>query len=197
MAAKVNVVVVWCAQTWEFVFRQSVGWCFNPQFDRMFCIEIICANLRDWCNFKNHMVLLEHYHLQEYGHSMLLKVKYASSYLLVGRCLIQKMTQWSCRAVRIHLDLQWKTSSLVFFNHELLLMAEILHQLRLVVYPIIYRVLHIPGGAVAQAFFQYHQFPKWICQGPKARIGRCWVEHRHLSHADFVIHHWTSICHVL
>ena len=29
----------------------------------------------------------------------------------------------------------------------LLLMAEILHQLRLVVYPIIYRVSYIPGGA--------------------------------------------------
>ena len=29
---------------------------------------------------------------------------------------------------------------------KLLLMAEILHQLRLVVYPIIYRVLYIPGG---------------------------------------------------
>ena len=27
------------------------------------------------------------------------------------------------------------------------LLAEILHQLRLVVYPIIYRVLYIPGGA--------------------------------------------------
>ena len=26
-------------------------------------------------------------------------------------------------------------------------MAEILHQLRLVVYPIIYKVLYIPGGA--------------------------------------------------
>ena len=30
---------------------------------------------------------------------------------------------------------------------QLLLMEEILHQLRLVVYAIIYRVLHIPGGA--------------------------------------------------
>ena len=29
----------------------------------------------------------------------------------------------------------------------ILLMAEILHQLRLVVYPIIYRVSYIPGGA--------------------------------------------------
>ena len=28
----------------------------------------------------------------------------------------------------------------------IMLMAEILHQLRLVVYPIIYRVLYIPGG---------------------------------------------------
>ena len=32
------------------------------------------------------------------------------------------------------------------WNH-LLLMAEILHQLRLVVYPIIFRVSYIPGGA--------------------------------------------------
>ena len=30
---------------------------------------------------------------------------------------------------------------------EILLMEEILHQLRLVVYPIIYMVLYIPGGA--------------------------------------------------
>ena len=30
---------------------------------------------------------------------------------------------------------------------DILLMAEILHQLRLVVYPIIYRVSYIPGGA--------------------------------------------------
>ena len=30
---------------------------------------------------------------------------------------------------------------------KILLMEEILHQLRLVVYPIIYRVLYIPGGA--------------------------------------------------
>ena len=29
---------------------------------------------------------------------------------------------------------------------EILLMEEILHQLRLVVYPIIYKVLYIPGG---------------------------------------------------
>ena len=29
---------------------------------------------------------------------------------------------------------------------QLLLVAEILHQLRLVVYPIIYKVLYIPGG---------------------------------------------------
>ena len=29
----------------------------------------------------------------------------------------------------------------------ILLMEEILHQLRLVVYPIVYRVLYIPGGA--------------------------------------------------
>ena len=39
-----------------------------------------------------------------------------------------------------------------FFKRSLrhpviLLMAEILHQLRLVVYPIIYKVLYIPGGA--------------------------------------------------
>ena len=35
-----------------------------------------------------------------------------------------------------------------FWAHlVILLMAEILHQLRLVVYPIIYRVSYIPGGA--------------------------------------------------
>ena len=32
-------------------------------------------------------------------------------------------------------------------NNALLLMAEILHQLRLVVYPIACRVSYIPGGA--------------------------------------------------
>ena len=35
----------------------------------------------------------------------------------------------------------------LFGGDSLLLMAEILHQLRLVVYPIIYKVLDIPGGA--------------------------------------------------
>ena len=34
-----------------------------------------------------------------------------------------------------------------FTKKVVLLMAEILHQLRLVVYPIIYKVLYIPGGA--------------------------------------------------
>ena len=34
-----------------------------------------------------------------------------------------------------------------FQSAQLLLMAEILHQLRLVVYPIIYRVSYIAGGA--------------------------------------------------
>ena len=32
--------------------------------------------------------------------------------------------------------------------HVLLLMEEILHQLRLVVYPTVYRVLYIPGGCL-------------------------------------------------
>ena len=35
----------------------------------------------------------------------------------------------------------------VLDNPHILLIAEILHQLRLVVYPIIYRVLYTPGGA--------------------------------------------------
>ena len=34
-----------------------------------------------------------------------------------------------------------------FLEQDLLLMAEILHQLRLVVYPIVFRVSYIPGGA--------------------------------------------------
>ena len=38
---------------------------------------------------------------------------------------------------------KWDVSKLSF----LLLVDEILHQLRLVIYPIIYRVLYIPGGA--------------------------------------------------
>ena len=38
----------------------------------------------------------------------------------------------------------WKHNHLKMYS--LLLMAEILHQLRLVAYPIIYMVLYIPGG---------------------------------------------------
>ena len=40
-------------------------------------------------------------------------------------------------------------------------MEEILHQLRLVVYPIIYQVLYIPGSQVMQDFFhqQYQSIP--------------------------------------
>ena len=51
---------------------------------------------------------------------------------------------------------------------EVLLMAEILHQLRLVVYPIIYSVLYIPGGAGAGSarmpaiFLKY--FPSHQCK---------------------------------
>ena len=40
------------------------------------------------------------------------------------------------------------SSSFIFYDSQsLLLMEELLHQLRLVVYPIVYRVLYIPGGA--------------------------------------------------
>ena len=35
----------------------------------------------------------------------------------------------------------------IYIYGFILLMAEILHQLRLVVYPIIYRASYIPGGA--------------------------------------------------
>ena len=137
----------------------------------MFCIEIIYANLRDWCNFKSQMVLLEHYHLR--GIRSFHATKSTVCLIIPCSCLIQKMTQWSCRAFRIHLELYWMTSSIVFFNHELLFMAEILHQLRLVVYPIIYRVFY--ASLMAQAFFQYHQFPKWVGQGPRGSLqGRCW-----------------------
>ena len=40
-----------------------------------------------------------------------------------------------------------KSSSILSTSIDILLMAEILHQLRLVVYPIVYRVSYIPGGA--------------------------------------------------
>ena len=42
------------------------------------------------------------------------------------------------------------------FQAVTLLMAEILHQLRLVVYPIIYRVSYIPGGAGFQPSTAVH-----------------------------------------
>ena len=44
----------------------------------------------------------------------------------------------------------------------ILLMAEILHQLRLVVYPIIYRVLYIPGGCLG--FLNHQQYPENLSQ---------------------------------
>ena len=45
--------------------------------------------------------------------------------------------------------------NLLWFDH-LLLMERILHQLRLVVYPIIYKVLYIPGGAGFLTHQQHH-----------------------------------------
>ena len=45
--------------------------------------------------------------------------------------------------VQNHFQIPLETSLAPF---HLLLMAEILHQLRLVVYPIIYEVSYIPGG---------------------------------------------------
>ena len=52
----------------------------------------------------------------------------------------------------------------------LLLMAEILHQLRLVVYPIIYKVLYIPGGARFQpSTVVYHRIlPRIVTHTPKS-----------------------------
>jgi len=46
-------------------------------------------------------------------------------------------------------------------KHDILLMATILHQLRLVVYPIIYQVFYILGGAGFLNHQQYH-FVTWI-----------------------------------
>ena len=40
-----------------------------------------------------------------------------------------------------------QTEKIKLESEMILLMAEIMHQLRLVVYPIIYRVLYITGGA--------------------------------------------------
>ena len=40
----------------------------------------------------------------------------------------------------------WKSPRLTTISYEILLMEEFLYQLRLVVYPIIYEVLCIPGG---------------------------------------------------
>ena len=56
-------------------------------------------------------------------------------------------------------------------------MAEILHQLRLVVYPIIYRVLYIPGGAsfqpstVSQNTFVREFFDVFFHSGRKDEMG--------------------------
>ena len=45
-------------------------------------------------------------------------------------------------------------------------MAEILHQLRLVVYPIIYNVLYIPGGAGAGSARMPAIFSQIFSQSP-------------------------------
>ena len=51
-------------------------------------------------------------------------------------------------------------------------MEEILHQLRLVIYPIIYRVFYIPGGCLG--FLNHQQYPMlqilWqkTCKGHEA-----------------------------
>ena len=55
--------------------------------------------------------------------------------------------EWLPEACKIYLILfSWIISSISILS-ALLLMEELLHQVRLVVYPIIYRVLYIPGGA--------------------------------------------------
>ena len=46
-------------------------------------------------------------------------------------------------------------------------MAEILHQLRLVVYPVIYKVLYIPGGFLARIL--NHQQLQYISHPPTSQ----------------------------
>ena len=57
---------------------------------------------------------------------------------------------WVCYRVG-EISLQHNFSIQKPIAHEL--HAEILHQLRLVVYPIIYRILYIPGGEISPDFF--------------------------------------------
>ena len=77
----------------------------------------------------------------------------------------------------------WKTT-------HLLLMAEILHQLRLVVYPIIYRVLYISGGAgflpstvVWRGKLQnsaggpQKRTNHWVLENPQWYVHLCTVDH--------------------
>ena len=55
------------------------------------------------------------------------------------------MTDSSCKFLSFSVDLKMFD---VILPEDLLLMAEILHQLRLVVYPIICNAFNIPGGCL-------------------------------------------------
>ena len=56
-------------------------------------------------------------------------------------------------------------------------MAEILHQLRLVVYLIIYRVLYIPSGdrRISSIPFWWPNLPKLAAEGFVCSSGQRWV----------------------
>ena len=52
----------------------------------------------------------------------------------------------------------------------ILLMSEILHQLRLVVHPIIYKVLYISGGCVWDFFHQQYHNHSWLRNAPPSYL---------------------------
>ena len=76
----------------------------------------------------------------------ILSVKYILLVELVSRDHLDENFEYpSVRSCRLTC-LAWEVTA--WTNFTLLLMEEILHQLRLVVYPIIYKVFYIPGGCL-------------------------------------------------
>jgi len=83
-------------------------------------------------------------------------------------CTFASLTKWNQKFRR-----RSSKPRVFFCQHlwDILLMEEILHQLRLVVYPSVYKVLHIPGGAGFLPSTVWNLKLKVVtCQDRKTRI---------------------------
>ena len=74
--------------------------------------------------------------------------------------VMQKFAYQNCVS---NIELKWMCWSFERRIETILLMEEILHQLRLIVYPTIYRVLNISGGCLG--FLPSTVWNNWNCSG--------------------------------